>query len=675
MKSLVGVVLMMLVGVAAWGQQTFVRSVDTVAALVELNPKGVHTRVMVSGTAAADDGGGGVLWWDSASTTATNATTVFKATGVTTGRWKRLSYGKELVHSGGLDFVNSSGTAGLTINTGGNITKLNGVTTSFPGANASGFMRNNGSGTYSLNTVNLATSADIGSSVLGLVNGGTGGTSASGARNNIAVWSKDEAQTQRLSGRGALYFDGTTANARTVGTLTGYSIGTADFTTRVLLRVPTSVIGLARGIVGISSANTGAQLANGYHVFVDSAGILNIKLLGASTSDYRIKYYANFVSDYAGKAIELTIVRDAVNQTITAYVNGSALTLAETTAGTPPTWAGSVSSAYLITGIVESSYVWNESIYEASIFNYALSSAQVVDVAQNGISYVDQWRSGEKITASQDRNFGSAGVGNWVAYNAQSTLANSANTLQVTGTASYAAGTILAASNFGSVTPGKRYRVSADVWRGTTANNSVTYYMGGASASIAITGVQTQRSADMIPTANGDLNIFLTSVSDGGTYFIDNVTITQLGCVCQYQYDEGVGYQAIDQGAGKFHGEISNGGISHLKQKQAGTIQYGPITTLTQVMPLAQNALPPGVIVQKIIARNTTANAITGFILGTTSGGSDVVASTAIGANATVDCVLANNVIAATTARNLWANASAWNSGSIELTVIYQRIK
>lgn len=75
--------------------QRFVKYVDSVQALKDLNVADVHASVFVRGYYAAQDGGEGFFWWNASDTTATNRGTVLKGktTGseLATGRWNRLA--------------------------------------------------------------------------------------------------------------------------------------------------------------------------------------------------------------------------------------------------------------------------------------------------------------------------------------------------------------------------------------------------------------------------------------------------------------------------------------------------------------------------------------------------------------------------------------------------------
>jgi hypothetical protein len=80
--------------------------------------------------------------------------------------------------------------------------------------------------------------------------------------------------------------------------------------------------------------------------------------------------------------------------------------------------------------------------------------------------------------------------------------------------------------------------------------------------------------------------------------------------------------------------------------------------------------LPPNTFVQHVIVQNSTANATTGTIIGSVSGGSDIVAAAVIpGTNAPQDMTLLAHAFAAQTP--IWLGASNWNSANLAVTIIW----
>lgn len=88
--------------------------------------------------------------------------------------------------------------------------------------------------------------------------------------------------------------------------------------------------------------------------------------------------------------------------------------------------------------------------------------------------------------------------------------------------------------------------------------------------------------------------------------------------------------------------------------------------------------VPAGHYIRDIIIVNNTANAVTGGLkFGTTAGGTDVVSSVAVGANATTfvaDSALAKRLFSKTAIQTIYvADVTAWNSANVDVTVIIGR--
>lgn len=111
-----------------------------------------------------------------------------------------------------------------------------------------------------------------------------------------------------------------------------------------------------------------------------------------------------------------------------------------------------------------------------------------------------------------------------------------------------------------------------------------------------------------------------------------------------------------------------------------GFTQSGRVRALVKTAITAQDftslVLPASTYIHQIIVRNTTANAVTGGIkIGTTAGGTDVVAALTCGANCltpVADAALLKRVFSVTATQTLSIDAvTAWNSASVEVTVLY----
>lgn len=86
--------------------------------------------------------------------------------------------------------------------------------------------------------------------------------------------------------------------------------------------------------------------------------------------------------------------------------------------------------------------------------------------------------------------------------------------------------------------------------------------------------------------------------------------------------------------------------------------------------------IPQGACVNRIFVRNKTANAITGGLkIGTTAGGTDVLAAGAVGASALTVFAPLIPAVNASAARTLYFDAvTGWNSASIDIAVEYTNL-
>lgn len=105
---------------------------------------------------------------------------------------------------------------------------------------------------------------------------------------------------------------------------------------------------------------------------------------------------------------------------------------------------------------------------------------------------------------------------------------------------------------------------------------------------------------------------------------------------------------------------------------------------MTAVNPAAQRIIgatndttftvPAGAYIKHIIIKNSTANAITGGLkFGTTSGGVDVAAAVAVGANAVIavtDAAILKRFFSTSSATTIYVqDVTAWNSANVSITV------
>lgn len=104
---------------------------------------------------------------------------------------------------------------------------------------------------------------------------------------------------------------------------------------------------------------------------------------------------------------------------------------------------------------------------------------------------------------------------------------------------------------------------------------------------------------------------------------------------------------------------------------------YTPTYIVTSATSLSAISVPAGYAITDIMIENTTANAVTGGIkIGTTSGGTDVVAAQAVGANGLVMTgSILKRVFSTSAPTALYIDAvTSWNSASLNISVSYKKM-
>lgn len=494
--------------------------------------------------------------------------------------------------------------------------------------------------------------------------------SASTARTNLGVYSKDETAAQRnaLAPRGGLAFDGTNGNGFTA-TLTGQSFATDPFSVSFVFRVPTSAPTTAAFLAFLASAFS-ANTANDFSIALESSGTLRFVLRGSPTSNANVGDLANFLTNFGGKVVHVVAVRPASGN-LAVYINGVAQTLSFSTSGTPPTWQGSITSTYFVVGKYDSStYPWNGTIYSASLYNLALALADVTEIAEIGgaVPYRFQFGSQANLITNVSRNSDfSAGATDWTPSGPGVTASVVSSALNV---ASAAGGDWLdlAAAYFGGVswTIGKVFQLKFDV---------TNFTGGGFQALNSATGGSMWSPV----TANGSYvkqwstaaNRYFRIAPVGATSWTwDNIVFSQVGAIAHYDADlQGVGYQLHDQSTNKLHALLTTTGVTWTKAVPMGYVKaLSDGTTSAQALG-GGTVLPANCQILRVRARSLSGTP--SITLGTSSGGSQIVASVAL-STTWKDLTIALTGGINTSAASLWMTASAANV--VEVQLAYEQL-
>ena len=174
------------------------------------------------------------------------------------------------------------------------------------------------------------------------------------------------------------------ANQRIISNVTTPAIGTNSFWIRIKFACPSSNPASDQGLFAITSSSTGSAAANAFTCYLSSAGYLYIFIYGSGgTGDSRFLYNTTFLSTYAGKTVDMVILRDAATPTASVWVNGVAVSFSTSTTGTPPAWSDSITSTYISVGNVGSSK-WIGDIYAFQIGKGVITTGMVTQLLYAG---------------------------------------------------------------------------------------------------------------------------------------------------------------------------------------------------------------------------------------------------------------------------------------------------
>lgn len=377
-----------------------------------------------------------------------------------------------------------------------------------------------------------------------------------------------------------LAYDGVTTT-RTTGL--NQALGTNDFSVWVRVKVPTTLGGSAyRWIWATSSNPSDASPANCVQVLVNSAD-LNFDMRGSPNSNERALVYAGWFTANAGKIVDLVFTRQGTN--VVTYSDGVAITGTVATAGTPPSFADSITSTYFHVGLGASSqYAWNGSVYRATVFNRALSQADVTSLINNGIDPADEWGSSSVPVVSYSPSTLNGGfetnslntAGTWATFIAGASTATIDTSGTNARTGSNAGRMAVDPTNNFSVFypnnglstfigPGKRYRASLWMKKDASTSGSPTFKLDNSASTlfIAISGLTTnyqQFSTEITPTATSDLRLINNSAASS-TNYVDDFELTRIGAILDLDFTTGYGTNVWDRSSNSLNA-TNYGGVS-----------------------------------------------------------------------------------------------------------------
>jgi hypothetical protein len=485
---------------------------------------------------------------------------------------------------------------------------------------------------------------------------------AADVRDNLAVPSETDVYglVKGLRQSNGIYFDGLASTYKLYASLGSYSIGTNTFTLRIILKVPETNPTARRTIAILSSSNS-AIAANGFSVSL-YGNYLEVRKYGASTSDYIYSQHQPFVSNYAGKTVELEIVRRSTG--IAVYVNGSAVVMSDSvTVGAGSTWGSTVSASYAVLGcggVDDQNY--KGEFYGFSIFNYAMTAADVESVVENGIASSDLWPDEvQVITATADRDF--SGANSWTNSGLSSFNATTDLSLTANGSNQKA---VLPAGSMATPYAGFRYVVTFDVTALTVADGFYARFSTGeALDDIGATG-QFEESFINETTVWGDFEIVS---NESGSIDLDNFSIRQAGAVLDLDFAMAAYRQVHDRSPNKLHALTTDSQIIFRNAPSFGRVRGRTNTNGNQQL-LGAVCIPTNARIRGIIINSDNSGTpVTSVNIGNASTGSQIASGVTIASGRNE---VGTFVSRFSSTGSIWINANG--TSNLDITVLYDLV-
>jgi hypothetical protein len=145
--------------------------------------------------------------------------------------------------------------------------------------------------------------------------------------------------------------------------------------------------------------------------------------------------------------------------------------------------------------------------------------------------------------------------------------------------------------------------------------------------SVVVAGANTILITNTIPLG-GFSYLPLFSTTAPTSYAISGLLLKQLGAVAHFSCDDGFGLQLKDASTNKLHATITPAGVTHVVAKNSTWVRFTTSTSGNELAMGASALLPATCWIRQAFARARTNTP--SYTLGTASGGTQIVASTAL---------------------------------------------
>ncbi len=486
--------------------------------------------------------------------------------------------------------------------------------------------------------------------------------SPAAARASLGVFSQDEVYS--LAGvrvrAPRLYYNGITAFQTYVALPA--AIGTNEFTARLAIRYPATA-GTARTI-GFFSTSNAAPAAGSFAVQITAAGELEVRLYGATTSDYSYQVTNGVWAAFAGKVVELHLVRNALGLFI--YVNGVQVATAPAGAfGTAPGFTGSVAASYFVfgSGMAGTAPFFGEWL-GFSLFNYAFTAAQSAAVFVEGVPVSDVWPTAalEYISATADRDLSAAS--NWA--NVDLASYDESGDLSLVASSAGQKCKLVSGALLGAPTLGKRYRLSCTA--ANLAGGPFAVYSAGGDL-LGTISANGNFVCTFVPTVTfGDLEVRALAA---GSVDLDNFSLQPGLAAVDLSFREASNYCVPGRQGGPVADAVHSaaGAPSLMFGARTGLLLRGQTNTNGNQQVFGVPVLRATARIAAVLANVATdGTAVTSLSVGNASGGTQIVNAAAVSAGLN-DLALAGRF---SSTGNLWVAANG--TSTVTLLVLFDDV-
>jgi hypothetical protein len=459
--------------------------------------------------------------------------------------------------------------------------------------------------------------------------------------------------------RAALVFDGTSAT-KAFSTLGTQDPTTGDLAVLADLTIPSSISNTP-GIWLLSSSSAPAGLvARSLYCYATSAGHLAFDLIGATTSDFRTLTISGLATLLAGERVVLAFTRTGTTKKVFLGCRGDWLDIsglvAETTGGSAPTWADTITGTYLVGGMRTSSgtTLTGAQLFDLRLANVAMTEAQLRTEYERG-EPGPEWIGGNRAGVfTGDNTTFDSDTGYW---NRGANATISGGVMNLNGAAStlYASGAPMKIGQWYKAT------VTIDTW----TSGAALRLWGGGSVNYGeitkTTGATTTIVFQATSTEIGISNFSFAAVGGIATF-----TVEPLGYTSRLRTDTAAGLTALDGSSNKNDFLLSTTGVTTSPNGRTQTIRATTNTSGNQQ--LFGASVIDTTKRWRIRSWNINSSGTPTVSLGNVSAGAQYLSGAALTAT--------NNEVTPLTripgTANLWCNANS--TATLEHTVVLEQV-